>query len=120
MSDEQPWYYAVGGETRGPFTETQLRSMAADGSVGPETLIWSEELGQWRPLSQTRLSPGPAGGMVATPSYRTPSSADGPASWAGPRPTGFVECVKAFFAKYATFSGRAGRPEYWWPVVFSM
>ena len=26
----------------------------------------------------------------------------------------FVDAVKACLAKYADFSGRAGRPEYWW------
>ena len=28
-----------------------------------------------------------------------------------------VEAVKRFFAKYATFSGRASRSEYWWVAV---
>jgi len=31
---------------------------------------------------------------------------------------GFSAAVKACFRKYFTFSGRAGRPEYWWFVLF--
>lgn len=31
---------------------------------------------------------------------------------------GFVEAVKSVFGKYATFSGRASRSEFWWWVLF--
>ena len=30
----------------------------------------------------------------------------------------FQESIKACFAKYADFSGRANRPEYWWFMLF--
>ncbi|MEO5922035.1 MAG: DUF805 domain-containing protein [Pseudolysinimonas sp.] len=30
----------------------------------------------------------------------------------------FAQAVKRFLAKYATFSGRASRSEYWWSVLF--
>jgi uncharacterized membrane protein YhaH (DUF805 family) len=30
----------------------------------------------------------------------------------------FFEAVKTCLRKYATFSGRAGRPEYWWFMLF--
>ncbi len=30
----------------------------------------------------------------------------------------FTDSIKTCFSKYATFSGRASRPEYWWFVVF--
>ena len=30
----------------------------------------------------------------------------------------FGAAVKRFFSKYATFSGRAGRAEYWWVALF--
>lgn len=32
---------------------------------------------------------------------------------------GFSEAVSTCFAKYATFQGRAMRPEYWWFVLFT-
>jgi uncharacterized membrane protein YhaH (DUF805 family) len=31
---------------------------------------------------------------------------------------GFTDAVKTCFRKYATFSGRASRPEYWWFALF--
>jgi uncharacterized membrane protein YhaH (DUF805 family) len=30
----------------------------------------------------------------------------------------FVESIQTCFRKYATFEGRAARPEYWWFVLF--
>jgi Protein of unknown function (DUF805) len=32
---------------------------------------------------------------------------------------GFVDAVKRGFRKYATFTGRASRSEYWWWVLFT-
>ena len=32
---------------------------------------------------------------------------------------GFIEAVKSVFSKYATFSGRARRSEYWYFVLFN-
>lgn len=32
---------------------------------------------------------------------------------------GFVDAVKLCFARYAMFSGRSARPEFWWWVLFS-
>jgi len=32
----------------------------------------------------------------------------------------FVQAVKTCFSKYATFSGRASRPEYWWFFLFEI
>lgn len=33
---------------------------------------------------------------------------------------GFVEAVKTCFSKYATFSGRARRSEFWWFYLFTL
>ena len=32
----------------------------------------------------------------------------------------FIESVKTCFTKYADFSGRAGRPEFWWWFLFTI
>lgn len=32
----------------------------------------------------------------------------------------FMDSVRTVFSKYAVFSGRATRPEYWWWVLFSI
>lgn len=33
---------------------------------------------------------------------------------------GFSEAVRTVFSKYATFSGRAGREEFWWFALFNV
>lgn len=33
------------------------------------------------------------------------------------QPMGFAEAVKDYFRKYAQFSGRASRSQYWWPAL---
>jgi len=41
----------------------------------------------------------------------------------GQQPTpymGFVDAIKVCFNKYATFTGRATRAEYWWWVLFTV
>ncbi|MCZ9881086.1 DUF805 domain-containing protein [Arthrobacter sp. B2a2-09] len=36
-----------------------------------------------------------------------------------PRPrVGFVDAIKQFYSRYATFTGRSNRSEYWWVVLF--
>ena len=32
----------------------------------------------------------------------------------------FVDAIKTCLSKYATFEGRAGRPEFWWFMLFCM
>ncbi len=32
----------------------------------------------------------------------------------------FADAVRTCFRKYATFSGRAGRPEFWWFALFGL
>ena len=32
----------------------------------------------------------------------------------------FIEAVSSVFSKYAVFSGRAGRPEFWWFALFNV
>ncbi|WP_436280732.1 DUF805 domain-containing protein [Rhizobium sp. LjRoot258] len=32
----------------------------------------------------------------------------------------FTEAVLSVFSKYAVFSGRAGRPEFWWFALFNV
>lgn len=45
--EKATWYYRVGGKQRGPVTESQLRSMAEDGSLRPEDHVWQEGMPDW-------------------------------------------------------------------------
>lgn len=42
-----------------------------------------------------------------------------PPGMGAPRTMGFGRAVSTCFRKYATFSGRAGRPEFWWFYLFT-
>jgi uncharacterized RDD family membrane protein YckC len=44
------WFYAEGGQQRGPVTEYDLGQLAATGVVTPETLVWHEGMGDWQPF----------------------------------------------------------------------
>ena len=57
------WYYAVGHQQQGPVTEAQLRALAKDGVVTPDTLVWREGLASWQPwrtVAGAGLPPVPA------------------------------------------------------------
>ena len=48
-----------------------------------------------------------------------PAGPSGPAALSQPLyGASFGEAIKRFFKKYATFSGRASRSEYWWYTLF--
>ncbi len=48
------WYYEERGEARGPVSDTEMNRLVQDGRVRPNTLIWSEDLGDWTPLSRVQ------------------------------------------------------------------
>ncbi|MBI3864033.1 MAG: SPFH domain-containing protein [Planctomycetia bacterium] len=66
------WHVAVGGQTQGPFTSTQIVEGIASGQVNAGTLLWSAAVGNWTPLLQipqfaTRLAPPPPPPAPAPP-----------------------------------------------------
>ena len=64
-------------------------------------------------------SSGEGGATLADRAAASPRAGSA-AQPAGDHPTGFVESVRAVFGKYATFRGRARRPEFWWFMLFSV
>ena len=46
------WYYEVQGESAGPVSATEIRRLLAAREIESETLLWSEDLGEWTPLSR--------------------------------------------------------------------
>ena len=45
---ERTWFYAAQGQQQGPFPETQLRSLIANGTVTPDTLLWTDGMAGWQ------------------------------------------------------------------------
>jgi uncharacterized membrane protein YhaH (DUF805 family) len=54
------------------------------------------------------------------PQYPDPVGFQSPPPWAPWYGIGFPDAIKRVFKKYATFSGRAGRGEYWWWALASV
>ncbi|MFP1631548.1 DUF805 domain-containing protein [Zhengella sp. ZM62] len=144
--DERQWYYAEGQERRGPVGEDQMRAMAESGLVRPETLVWTAGMENWQKATETLPSgvrPAHWGGEAPPPVSAPPppatsadASASGPQTARGPwqetqqegmagdpdapDPDTFMGAVKTCFSKYATFEGRARRPEFWWFALFTL
>lgn len=45
-------YYAEAGAPRGPVSAAELRAMAAEGRIQPDTLVWTPGLPQWVPYRE--------------------------------------------------------------------
>lgn len=140
MSDN--WYYAVGSERMGPVDDGELWRLVTAGTVTPDSWVWRNGMAEWKSADEALpASLRPAhwdGGRPEAPPEPEISPAHGgplPAASEPVRaragfqdqghrrshhPTGFQESVRAVFSKYATFSGRARRPEYWWFALFSV
>ena len=43
------WYFVKDGAQQGPVSDEQLRSMARDGSLRGEDLVWQEGMPDWKP-----------------------------------------------------------------------
>lgn len=102
---KQYYYLTPDRKQEGPVPEAELRSLLAAGVVTPNTLVACAGMSAWLPLS-TILSPTPLGPFQQTdaPRYTAMSC------W------GYI--VSCITEKYASFSCRATRKEYWSFQVF--
>ena len=57
--------------------------------------------------------------MSYQPYYAAPAQSSPPALDMPHYGIGFIDAIKRGFKKYATFSGRASRSEYWWWALFT-
>jgi hypothetical protein len=51
-STPSPWYYAKEGKAEGPVPKKSLTEMLMNGSIGNETLVWTEGMENWRPIKE--------------------------------------------------------------------
>src|SRR4029453_18658218 len=58
------WFYAANGQQQGPFGDAQLRDLISQGTVRPDTLVWSEGMAGWQKAAEI---PGLLGGGGAPP-----------------------------------------------------
>jgi len=46
-SHVRQWYYVEEGQQRGPIAESDFVKLFESGQLGPDTMVWTEELEQW-------------------------------------------------------------------------
>jgi uncharacterized membrane protein YhaH (DUF805 family) len=134
------FYYLDGARNQqGPVLPDEIARLARAGTIRRDTMVWSAGMPEWAPagqvsdlasmFAQAAPPPRPAGPPPAgPPMQRTVPSAGGyqgqprpsqaPQYHAATQQMGFGDAIKTVFGKYATFKGRARRPEYWWWYLF--
>lgn len=64
---DRSWFFAADGQQQGPYPEPQFRDLIARGTVGAQTLVWSEGMAGWQKAGEVLgLLPG-GGGPPAIP-----------------------------------------------------
>ena len=124
------WHYDDAGRPVGPVPAAHLRTLVLGGTLDGDTPVRRDGEETWMALRESALAPllrepdavvtaaGPAAtGGAALGSLDTGAPAGTPA---GAPVRSFGEAVRSCLRRYATFDGRAGRPEYWWFFLFAM
>jgi uncharacterized RDD family membrane protein YckC len=88
---EAAWYYAIDGRQRGPVDETTLRSLAAQGVLRREDLVWTDGMVDWAAAGTmpwlfagappAAPTPGPPQGFVPQWPPSAQSTAARPEPW---------------------------------------
>jgi uncharacterized membrane protein YhaH (DUF805 family) len=115
MDDHRTWYYEQDGNQTGPLARAELIQFIAQGVIRPTTLVWTEGLTNWEDASRhfeffPEVPPPTPFGQQAQ------VGSDG--LYVGAPARSFSDAVTACFRKYARFSGRASRSEYWFFFLF--
>jgi GYF domain 2 len=61
------WFFASHGQQQGPYPEAELREFIASGTVGADTLVWSEGMAGWQKAGDIPGLLSGAGGPPAIP-----------------------------------------------------
>ncbi|MDE6101281.1 MAG: DUF805 domain-containing protein [Paramuribaculum sp.] len=99
------YYIMYQGQVTGPMNREQIFAYG----VNRDTMV-SADGGDWRPLyTYPELMELLSRGTGAAPEYHP----------AVQRQVSFMEAIKIGMSKYAVFSGRASRSEFWWWILFT-
>ena len=94
-------YYLMnnGSQQSGPF---ELNELLGNG-LTPQSYVWNETMSNWLPAMQV---------PEVAAMLNTQQSPSMPVNNA--KEVGFTDALRICFKKYATFTGRARRSEFWW------
>jgi hypothetical protein len=59
MNQPTIWYYWAGETSHGPYSQDELQALRKNRIIDPETPVAMEGIMQWKPYSETFVSPGP-------------------------------------------------------------
>ena len=126
MSDttqDRIWWFAVDQQKSGPYTRAELQEQARQGRFGMNDHVWHNGLTEWMPArdvpglwQSAGLQPVADAAPPPAPVGWSPSAA--PLAAQGTQRMGFITAVQTCLRKYADFSGRASRSEYFWFLLF--
>ena len=107
---EANWYYAKEGIQVGPVPIGQLRDMARMGTLGPNDLVWTEGMPEWRPASavQAVFAGAMAAGMPGMNPGVMPYGGGAPGYFPGPGTGGLNYYTPSYDPVYAGFWLRFG------------
>ncbi len=135
------YFIANNGQQSGPF---ELQDLVANG-LTPNSMVWCDGMANWQPATSVPevaqlLMPQQ---QQPQPQYQQPQQYQPQQQYQQPQQyqpqyqqqqsyqqpyqqpysandtMGFGEAIKVCFNKYADFSGRASRAEYWWFYLFT-
>lgn len=116
----EQWYVSRDGKQSGPMTLEQLQAGAASGNVRPTDFVWKEGMAGWVGAQEIAgLFPTSASASMANP-YSSPAVLPQGGASTEPQPTNPFGWYVRVLQKYAEFSGRARRKEYWYFVLFNV
>ena len=112
------WYYAVDDRTEGPVTRAALDRLWDSGRIGPGTLVWGDGMADWaeaRTQFGGRPVPPPRPGTARAEDAPLPSRDRAVRSdrSAYDEPVGLVLAMRRGIDRYADFTGRSNRGEFW-------
>ena len=109
------WFYAKSGQNSGPVSRERMLELLLAGELLATDLVWNSDLPSWVSANQGLG----LGRLLPPPLPNAPHSLIGglKANYAAPY-FGFGSAISSCFRKFAKFSGRASRSEYWWFVLF--
>jgi uncharacterized membrane protein YhaH (DUF805 family) len=106
------WYYANDGSDTGPIEKEDFVALVRAGTVGPDTLVWTNTLENWEPAHRhvegvAALHPD----LPVQPAMAETHAGQGARDYR--RQSGLGDAFKHFFNRYVQFSGRSNRGEFW-------
>jgi len=112
------WYYAVGGERRGPLAFEDLRALALSGQLKPTDLVWQPEFGpEWGEAGQVRGLFEPDRFAAPPLPEARPDAAAPLTGVAGGRPSSLAAVSQAFARTVATLF-KPFDPTRWFSIGF--